>query len=766
MDYGFAGFSGSMDGSRFKNETGSPNQDLGGIANVFNLKDSTSHLDFNFDGPLDFPHVDPGDFGLSSVMSRDGDSPSDDFDSSETVLNSISKMLMDEDMEEMPFMFHDPLLVHAAEKSLYDVLGDKSPPSPNQSSSYGDQFLVHSPDDGLSSSFSGCSSNSSSTSNNSHSVDRQGNVEVGEFRPSFMQKPIPPNFVFQSTAKPSSQSSSKMHDRSKFDDNSLFGSSLGEIVVPNFFSESELALQFKRGVEEANKFLPKANQLLVNTETNGLTPESGVVETEGREYLSGLSKGKKSHEREDENAEEERDNKQSAVYVDEIELSEMFDKMLVGVGQICGQGCLYDEHPESEPSKTLQPDGQTNGAVVGKTRQKRQGSKKEVVDLRTLLILCAQAVSTNDYRTSNELLKQIRQNSSPFGDGSQRLAHYFASGLEARLSGTGTQIRGAISAKKVLAADMLKAYQAYLSACPFDKMAIAFANHHINMISQKAETLHIIDFGISYGFQWPSLIYRLAKRCGGPPKLRITGIELPQSGFRPAEGVQATGCRLAKYCERHNVPFEYNAIAQKWETIQIDDLKINRGEIVAVNCLFRFRNLFDETVTVDSPRDAVLNLIRKINPYIFVHAIVNGSYNAPFFVTRFREALFHFSSVFDMSDTIMPREDQVRMRFEKEFYGMEAMNVIACEGSERVERPETYKQWQIRNTRAGLKQLPLDPCVIEKMKLKVQAGYHSDFVVDQDGDWMLQGWKGRIFCASSAWIQPENKMAAQGAYFQ
>ena len=209
---------------------------------------------------------------------------------------------------------------------------------------------------------------------------------------------------------------------------------------------------------------------------------------------------------------------------------------------------------------------------------------------------------------------------------------------------------------------------------------------------------------------------------------------------------------MAKYCERFNVPFEYNAIAQKWETIQVKDLKINRDEVLAVNCLNRCKNLLDETVVVNNPRDAVLNLIRKINPNIFVHAIVNGYYNAPFFVTRFREALFHFSSLFDMLDTNIACEDPMRLMFEKEFFGREAINVIACEGLERVERPETYKQWQVRKMRAGFRQLPMDREIMKKLRAKLKGGYHNDFVVDVDGHWMLQGWKGRILYASSCWI--------------
>ncbi|CAI0539820.1 unnamed protein product [Linum tenue] len=620
-------------------------------------------------------------------------------------------MLMEEDMEQKPCMFHDPLALQAAEKSLYDVIGEKYPPSPGQSSSFGDQFLVDSPENESSYSV-GSDYGGSSGSNSGSSADVHWNREVGESKAPFMQMPLATDFVFQSPSMSSSQLSpiqengTMSNGNGSGDGNGVVSSYAGNFVVPNFFSGSDLELQFKRGVE-----------------------------------------GKKNHDREDDGFEDERSNKQSAVSVDETELSEMFDKLLVCNGRDEKPSCiLHYEAPENEVKCS-----KSNGKKKSRAK-KSQGNNNEAVDLRTLLILCAQSISSDDRRTANELLKQIRQHSSPFGDGSQRLAHCFANALEARLAGTGTQIYTALSAEKTSAADMLKAYQAYISACPFKKVAIIFANHSLMHATSSADVIHIVDLGILYGFQWPALIYRLSKRPGGPPKLRITGIELPQGGFRPAERVQETGRRLAKYCERHNVPFEYIAIAKKWENIRIDELKINKGEFVAVNCLFRCKNLLDETVVVSSPRDAVLRLVRQANPNMFMHAIVNGSYNAPFFVTRFREALFHFTALFDMLDANMGREDQMRMKFEKEFYGREVMNVIACEGSERVERPETYKQWQVRNRKAGMKQLPLDPLLMKKLKCKVRGKYHEDFVVDEDGEWLLQGWKGRIVYASSAWV--------------
>ncbi|KAI4339186.1 hypothetical protein MLD38_024150 [Melastoma candidum] len=52
-----------------------------------------------------------------------------------------------------------------------------------------------------------------------------------------------------------------------------------------------------------------------------------------------------------------------------------------------------------------------------------------------------------------------------------------------------------------------------------------------------------------------------------------------------------------------------------------------------------------------------------------------------------------------------------------DIFRWEAMNVIACEGSERIERPETYKQWQMRNTRAGFRQLPLNREIVEMRRI-------------------------------------------------
>lgn len=374
-----------------------------------------------------------------------------------------------------------------------------------------------------------------------------------------------------------------------------------------------------------------------------------------------------------------------------------------------------------------------------------------VADLKGLLISCAQAVASNNIRRAHEILQEIRQDASPYGSGLQRLAHYFAEGLVARLSGTGDRLYSVFTNNSPSAAKMLKAHHLFVEVCPFLKVSHYFANRAIIEAAKGASRLHIIDYGILYGIQWPYLISALAERKGGPPVLRITGIDFPQPGMLHAERVEMTGKRLAEYAKTYGVPFEYHAIASSWETIQPSSLNLKPDEVVIVNCMHRLHHLLDETVLASNPRKTVLSKIREINPKIFVHGAKNGNYNAPFFMSRFKEALASFSGFFDLLETVIKSDSQERMMFERSILGRNILNVVACEGPERVERPETYRQWQNRTLRAGFDPIPLDRNVLRESQAIVKCGYNKNFTVDEDGSWMVVSWKGKVADALSLW---------------
>ncbi|TXG74127.1 hypothetical protein EZV62_002706 [Acer yangbiense] len=561
----------------------------------------------------------------------------------------VDDILMEEDLEGKTCMLQDCLALQTTEKSFYDVLGQKYPPSPHLYSPF-------------------------SNPNDNHFVDYSSICNQAE--PGSCHTPI------------------------------------------SLVDSSESAFLVRNGVGESDSFMPV------------------VTGKEGR--------GRKNHHSEDgEGLEGRWNNKRSVPSLEESEQSDLFDELMFPKGGSYDfvQCPLFDAARNGAILK-LHCKEKKNGSNGRIMRMMKQGDTSEMVDLWSLLTQCAQAVASDDQRIATELLKQIRRYSSPFGDGTERLAHYFANGLEARLAGTGSALYSPAFVNRSSVSDILKAYLAYFSAVPFRKVSNFTTNRVIGKLAEKATRVHIIDFGISYGFQWPYFIQRQSFRPGGPPKIRITGIELPQPGFRPAERVEETGRRLKRVAEACNVPFEYKSIAQRWETIQLEDLKIDRDEVTAVTCMNRLDNLPADTVVLNSPRDALLNLIKRINPEVFVHGVINGTYNSPFFISRFREALFHFSALFDMFEATLPSEDQGRLIFERELIGRHAMNVIACEGLERINSPETYKQWQARNLRNGFKELQLDQELFKRAKEFVKMDYHKDFVVDKHG---RESWESMLF---------------------
>ncbi|TKY67365.1 Scarecrow protein 33 [Spatholobus suberectus] len=399
------------------------------------------------------PSESATDSGPSSGTSSNGEH-AESTKHSNPILRYISDILMDEedDLERKPCMLQDCLRLQAAEKSFYDALVHSYPSSPHQFNDNPD------PDDNF-----GGTTSSESHSSYSYTTDNSCESDwfngAADFESSFLQR-------------------------------SLHDSPESAYVAPDLFREKLAGVHFSNGAWN-----------MIHSKNKPRMIEEGVMR--GSITATG-SREKRSHLMNDiSHGEEERSNKLSAVYSDDSEPTSMFDDVL-----LCKDGkspaIFYaDREP---PSLQIADSGGSNG----KTTRSKKGSNKgtsasATVDLWTLLTQCAQAVASFDQRTANEILKQIRQHSSSFGDGLQRLAHYFADGLETRLTAGTPKF---ILFQSASAADMLKAYRVYITASPFHRMSNFLANRTILKLAENESSLHIIDFGISYGFQWPCLIHQ------------------------------------------------------------------------------------------------------------------------------------------------------------------------------------------------------------------------------------------------------------------
>ncbi|KAJ1277353.1 hypothetical protein BS78_05G288200 [Paspalum vaginatum] len=537
-----------------------------------------------------------------------------------------------------------------------------------------------------------------------------------------------------------------------------------------------LNMAFLKGMEEAKKFLPTNNSLLLTvreedtsagqslptaTESKAPTGFAAAQVMKKEEVVEGMplfNRGgngrvrKNQQTTEDLEAETGRTSKVMMPEQEETGARELYSEIM---------NCSYEAFVKRMDDLRIAMDSESekNARMVGGKGARGRQRVNEVVDLRTMLIHCAQSVATGDRRSASELLKQIKQHSSLRGDATQRLAYCFAEGLEARLAGTGSQVYRSLMSQRTSVVDYLKAYKLFMAASCFKKVKLHFSTLTMcNAVAGRSK-LHVVEYGVQHGFLFPGLFYYLARTEGGPPEVRLTAIAVPQPGFRPAHQIEETGRRLSNCARELGVPFKFHGIAAKWETVRAKDLNIDPDEVLIVNSEGFFGHAMDESVSEDglSPRDMVLNNIREMRPNVFIQSVVNGTYGAPFFLTRFREALFFYSAQFDALDATIPRDNDGRLLIERDMLGRSALNVIACEGADRVERPETYKQWQVRNHRAGLKPLQLNPEVVQGCRDKVKKLYHRDFLVDVDNRWLLLGWKGRVLYAMSTWVAEDNK---------
>ncbi|KAD5318043.1 hypothetical protein E3N88_17989 [Mikania micrantha] len=129
-----------------------------------------------------------------------------------------------------------------------------------------------------------------------------------------------------------------------------------------------------------------------------------------------------------------------------------------------------------------------------------------------------------------------------------------------------------------------------------------------------------------------------------------------------------------------------------------------------------------------------------------------GAYMVEGLVARreLSEVLDYYSAMFESIDTILARDRKERINVEQHCLARDIVNVIACEGTERVERHELFRKWRSRLTMAGFTQHPMSMYVNSVIRdlLKCYSEHYT--LVEKDGA-MLLGWKDRNLISASAW---------------
>lgn len=370
--------------------------------------------------------------------------------------------------------------------------------------------------------------------------------------------------------------------------------------------------------------------------------------------------------------------------------------------------------------------------------------------LKQLLIACAKALSDNSMHVFDRLIEKARDAVSITGEPIQRLGAYMVEGLVARKEASGASIYRALKCREPESKDLLSYMRILYEICPYLKFGYMAANGAIADACKNEDRIHIIDFQIAQGSQWVTLLQALAARPRGPPHVRITGIDDPVSKYARGNGLEAVETRLRAISEKFNIPVEFHGVPVYGPDVTRNMLNVRPGEALAVNFPLQLHHTPDESVDVSNPRDGLLRMVKSLSPKVVTLVEQESNTNTTPFFHRFVETLDCYLAMFESIDVTLPRNNKDRINVEQHCLARDIVNVIACEGKERVERHELFGKWKSRLTMAGFRQYPLSSYVNGVIKSLLRCYSEHYMLVEKDGA-MLLGWKDRNLISASAW---------------
>ncbi|CAK9321695.1 unnamed protein product [Citrullus colocynthis] len=385
-------------------------------------------------------------------------------------------------------------------------------------------------------------------------------------------------------------------------------------------------------------------------------------------------------------------------------------------------------------------------------QQEQQEQDQEITtsnhsfQMRQLLIRCAHFISQSDFLSAHHLLSILSSNSSPYGDSTERLLHYFSSSLSHRLPSNSSFVHHHHHHHQDND-DESRIQSCYLSLnqiTPFIRFTHLTANQAILEGIEESGMIHVLDFDIMHGVQWPPLMQALADRFPSP-MLRITATGLDLTFLHK------TGDRLSKFAQSLGLRFQFHPLLllhdRDHHRVIPAALTLFPDEALAVNCVLYLHRLMKEDVRV------LLHKIKALNPKVVTIAEKEANFNHPLFMQRFIEALNHYSLIFDSLEATLPPNSRERLAVEQVWFGREIDDVVSGEGNKkRRQHYERYESWEIMLKSLGFSNIPLSPFALSQAKLLLRLhypseGYHLQILHDS----LFLGWQNQPLFSVSSW---------------
>ncbi|XP_050386033.1 protein NODULATION SIGNALING PATHWAY 2-like [Argentina anserina] len=378
----------------------------------------------------------------------------------------------------------------------------------------------------------------------------------------------------------------------------------------------------------------------------------------------------------------------------------------------------------------------------------------EESSLTELLFAGAEAVEAENWVLASNIIAKLNTLllnllGSENGDNSfNKLAMFFSQGLHYKTCNSPEFPHEQAVSRS---ADTMSSFQMLQELSPYVKFAHFTANQAILEATQQDVIIHVIDFEIMEGSQWPSLMVDLAMRKGSRcASLRVTAITVDQQSAALA---QQTGRRLKEFSETINLSFVFDQIMMAREE-DLTKIEVAADSVIA-NCMVHQLHMPNRSISLVK---TFLGGMRKLSPKLIVlvqEELFNFSkMPSMFFVEFFTEALHHYNSLCDSLVASFSGEYKTGLKqIEKEVLGvkiLESVRQFPCEKEERMLWEECFASLK------GFKSIPLSSCNVSQSKYLVSLFSRGYWVQHEKGRLSLC-WKSRPLTTASVWVPLQNQ---------
>lgn len=361
-----------------------------------------------------------------------------------------------------------------------------------------------------------------------------------------------------------------------------------------------------------------------------------------------------------------------------------------------------------------------------------EDSHLEGCSLSDLLIMGAEAVETENWFRASTVVTKLNAllSSQENGENSLgRLALYFTEGLIYKCLHSPELLE---DSSLRIPSSAISAFQMLHELSPYVKFAHFTANQAIMEAMEDSPGVHVVDFDIMEGMQWPPLMVDLAARPNA--SLRITAIVTDQQRLG---SLQQTRIRLHEFADSIKLPFSFHEMLMTKDG-DFEGIEAGRETLIA-NCMLHQLHMPHRE---SSLLKTFLCGIKKRSPKIVI-LVEDDLFNmdrvqSMSFVEFFCEAIQHYAAVSDSIRTGFGGGYNLAVKIiEREFLRTRILDSV-----------KQYTSFQTQPSLSGFRQIPLSSCNTAQAKFLLSL-FNGSYWVQNDKFRLALCWKARTLTTVS-----------------